>query len=152
MGERYRIYLDVCCLNRPFDDLSQNRIRLEAEAVLSIYEKCRLEEWILVSSEVIEAELRKTPDTQRVELIMQAIAIAKQKANLDSNLKQRARELVQFGFKPFDAAHIASAEAIGADLLLTTDDRLLRRATRYQASLKTLVNNPVTWLMGLSSY
>jgi len=28
-----RLYLDVCCLNRPFDDQSQDRIRLEAEAV-----------------------------------------------------------------------------------------------------------------------
>jgi hypothetical protein len=25
------IYLDVCCLNRLFDDLTQERIRLEAE-------------------------------------------------------------------------------------------------------------------------
>ena len=28
------IYLDVCCLNRPFDDQTQERIRLESEAVL----------------------------------------------------------------------------------------------------------------------
>lgn len=26
------IYLDVCCLNRPFDDQTQERIFLEAEA------------------------------------------------------------------------------------------------------------------------
>jgi hypothetical protein len=26
-----RIYLDVCCLNRPFDDQTQARIHLEAE-------------------------------------------------------------------------------------------------------------------------
>ncbi|MBE2197400.1 MAG: hypothetical protein IAE79_02240 [Anaerolinea sp.] len=26
-----RVYLDVCCLNRPFDDQSQERIQLEAE-------------------------------------------------------------------------------------------------------------------------
>lgn len=31
-----RIYLDVCCLNRPFDDQTQDRIHLEAEAVLTI--------------------------------------------------------------------------------------------------------------------
>ena len=28
-----KIYFDVCCLNRPFDDQSQARIRLEAEDV-----------------------------------------------------------------------------------------------------------------------
>ena len=31
-----RLYLDVCCLNRPFNDRTQIRIRLEAEAVLTI--------------------------------------------------------------------------------------------------------------------
>ena len=34
-----RIYLDNCCLNRPFDDQSKMRIRLEAEAVLFIQGK-----------------------------------------------------------------------------------------------------------------
>ena len=31
-----QIYLDVCCINRPFDDQNQDRIHLEAEAVISI--------------------------------------------------------------------------------------------------------------------
>lgn len=79
MSNPYRVYFDVCCLNRPFDDSSQDRIRLEAEAVLSIYRKCRLGEWTLLTSEVIESELRQTPDTQRVELIMAALAIAFEK-------------------------------------------------------------------------
>ena len=30
------IYLDMCCLKRPFDDQSQPRIRLETEAVLAL--------------------------------------------------------------------------------------------------------------------
>jgi hypothetical protein len=42
VSQNYRVYLDVCCLNRPLDDSSQDRIRLEAEAVLLIYRKCRL--------------------------------------------------------------------------------------------------------------
>jgi predicted nucleic acid-binding protein len=152
MSNPYRVYFDVCCLNRPFDDSSQDRIRLEAEAVLSIYRKCRLGEWTLLTSEVIESELRQTPDTQRVELIMAALAIAAEKAPLDSALKQRAGELVTLGLKPFDAAHIASAEAIAADVFLTTDDRLIRRATHYQTSLSVLVSNPVTWLLSLTPY
>jgi predicted nucleic acid-binding protein len=152
MSNPYRIYFDVCCLNRPFDDSSQDRIRLESEAVLSIYRKCRLGEWTLLTSEVIESELRQTPDTQRMELIMAALAIASDKAQLDSVTKQRAVELVKLGLKHFDAAHIASAEAIAADVFLTTDDRLIRKATRYQTSLNVLVSNPVTWLLNLTPY
>ena len=31
-----RVYLDMCCLKRPFDDQSQPRIHLESEAVLAL--------------------------------------------------------------------------------------------------------------------
>ena len=32
-----KLYLDACCVNRPFDDQTQDRIRLEAErAVLRV--------------------------------------------------------------------------------------------------------------------
>lgn len=57
MARPYRIYMDVCCLNRPFDDSSQDRIRLETEAVLSIYRKYRMGEWQLMSREVIDLEI-----------------------------------------------------------------------------------------------
>jgi hypothetical protein len=36
-----RVYLDNCCLNRPFDDQRQMRVRLEAEATLCIQEHIR---------------------------------------------------------------------------------------------------------------
>jgi len=34
-----KIYLATCCLNRPFDDQRQPRVRLESEAVTLILEK-----------------------------------------------------------------------------------------------------------------
>ncbi|HUY33380.1 MAG TPA: hypothetical protein VMV69_11585 [Pirellulales bacterium] len=30
-----RVYFDICCLKRPFDDQTQTRIHLESEALLS---------------------------------------------------------------------------------------------------------------------
>lgn len=36
-----RIYLDNCCYNRPFDDQSQIKIHLEAQAKLYIQAKIR---------------------------------------------------------------------------------------------------------------
>ncbi len=134
MSKQYSIYLDVCCLNRPFDDSSQDRIRLEAEAVLTIYRKCRLGEWELTTSEMIEAELRQTPDYKKVELIMVALTIAKHKVLIDSELKQRASELMQFGIKSIDAVHVASAEVAKVDVFLTTDDRLVRTAVLTRRS------------------
>jgi hypothetical protein len=36
-----RVYLDNCCFNRPFDDQSQARVRLEAEAKLEIQQRIK---------------------------------------------------------------------------------------------------------------
>jgi hypothetical protein len=71
-----RIYLDACCLNRPFDDQSQPRIRLEAEAVVLIIERFQEGLWDWVSSEVVEDEIEQIPDPerrQRVKELMSAI-------------------------------------------------------------------------------
>ncbi|MGA7936326.1 MAG: hypothetical protein WCA35_22420 [Kovacikia sp.] len=44
MSKSFVIYADVCCLNRPLDDLQQARVKLEAEAMLSILQKCEDQE------------------------------------------------------------------------------------------------------------
>ena len=38
----YRIYLDNCCFNRPYDDQESRVIRLESEAKMMIQEKIKL--------------------------------------------------------------------------------------------------------------
>jgi predicted nucleic acid-binding protein len=55
-------------------------------------------------------------------------------------------ELQALGFRPLDALHLACAESGGADVLLTTDDRLRRLASRVSAQLRVRVENPLTWL------
>lgn len=142
--------MDVCCLNRPLDDSQQDRIRLEAEAILSIYRKCRVGEWLLISSEVIDLEIAKTPNMKRLEQLKLAISIAKEKIILVNEIKQRVIELTGIGFKSFDAAHVASAEFSGVDVFLTTDDRLLKRAISYSNQLRVRVSNPVQWFIDIS--
>ncbi|MEZ5449243.1 MAG: hypothetical protein R3E89_09690 [Thiolinea sp.] len=60
-----KIYLDACCLNRPFDDQTQDRIHLEAEAVLSIIQHVEQHDWQWVSSDAIAYEISKTSDEDR---------------------------------------------------------------------------------------
>jgi hypothetical protein len=61
----FLIYLDVCCLNSPFDDQTQERIRLETEAIRLILALYQSGEWQLLGSQVIDVELRRTPDSTR---------------------------------------------------------------------------------------
>jgi predicted nucleic acid-binding protein len=143
----FLIYLDVCCLNRPFDDQTQERIRLEAEAVRLILERCQSGEWQLLGSEVIDEELEQTPIEDRKEQMKLCVSSATIKINGTELLRNRAIEIVRLGFKAFDASHIAFAEAGNADVLITTDDRMLRLARRHIDLLQVRVENPLIWMM-----
>jgi predicted nucleic acid-binding protein len=141
--------MDLCCLNRPFDDLSQDRIYLEAEAVLSIISHCEKGKWTLVSSGAIEFELSKLPDMDRLEQIQTLCAVASDRIKMSELVEKRTAFFQQNSIKPFDSLHLALAEAGEVDVFLTTDDRLLRAARKL--NLKIRIDNPVSWLMGVMS-
>jgi len=147
MAKQYKLYLDVCCLNRPFDDWEQPRIRLEAEAVVAILEHCQTDDWLFVSSTALESEIAQTPEAIRRQQVMDLLAAAKINMKVTPETIQRAGDLQKIGFKPFDALHIACAEATSVDAFLTTDDRLLRKANTHIDQLNVQVQNPLTWLM-----
>ena len=145
------IYLDVCCLNRPFDDQTQDRIHLESAAVLSILERCSSGQWQMLGSEAIDAEISLGIDAERQRKVTALAALAFNKVMVDDKIKQRAEEITRIGFKPFDALHIACAEAAQADVFLTTDDRLLSKAKKNQGKINVIVENPVSWLMEVTA-
>lgn len=121
-----RLYLDVCCLNRPFDDQRQTRVHLEAEAVLAILSRVGSHGWRCLTSQALAFEIGRTPDPQRrrrVQTLLVSAAARETAILTDAALQTRANELVALGFRPLDALHIAGAERASADALLTTDDR-----------------------------
>ena len=140
------IYLDVCCLNRPYDDQSQDRVRIEAAAVMLILQRVDRGEWQLVSSDAVMDEIDQTPDRDRRRRVQLLAAKAAVILTAGPEERDRAHELAGIGFAPYDAAHVAFAERGAADVLLTTDDRFIRRAQREAARLTVRVENPVVWL------
>lgn len=147
MAKPYRIYMDVCCLNRPFDDWGQERVRFEGEVVLAILKRVPAKEWQLISSEAIEAELERLSNPEKLTSIWQLLSFATTTVILNPQIDQRSQALESLGFGLYDSFHIACAEASQVDILLTTDDRLLKRAKRYNDSIQVSLNNPVSWLM-----
>lgn len=141
-----RIYLDTCCLNRPFDDQSIDRNRLEAEAVLSILRHVHSGEWQLVGSEVIEFELEKIDSVEKLEQVTGLLSLATDTTEATDECYNRMSELVALRLKSVDALHVACAELSDCDIFLTTDDRLRRAADRIQNSLRVRVANPLDWL------
>jgi hypothetical protein len=146
-----RIYLDVCCLNRPFDDQHQDRIRLEAEAVLLILGRCEAGVWQWLSSAVVEEEINNTPSHERRSRVRNMLSGAQSTIALTAAAVTRAQELKAMGFRTYDALHLACAEQATVDVFLTTDDRVLRIATRHTAQLQVRVANPLEWLLEVIS-
>lgn len=147
MAKRYKIYLDVCCLNRPFDDWEHPRIRLEAEAMVAILDRCQTGDWLMVVSTALASEIAQTPEATKRQQVMDLLAAAKINMQVTAENIKRAVDLQELGFKPFDALHIACAEAAKVDAFITTDDRLLRKATTHSDRLDVRVLNPVIWIM-----
>ena len=54
-----KIYLDVCCLNRPFDNQAQDRIRLETEAVVLILDRIAAKGWQWLTSSAVTDEIKQ---------------------------------------------------------------------------------------------
>lgn len=141
-----KVYMDVCCLNRPFDDQNQDRIHLEAEAVLAIVGHVRDGDWTLLGSEVVRFEIGRSSDSDRRERVSMLAAEAATTVTVGDAEYLRAAELVGLGFKSVDALHVACAEAGKADVCLTTDDRMLSIAARPGVKLTVRVVNPLAWL------
>jgi len=123
-----KIYLDVCAIQRPLDTPDQIRIVLEAEAVLGIvalFDTGRLE---LLSSDALIYETEQNPLPVGQEHAKAILSKAKRILRLSDEAKSRAAQLVELGFKPLDALHLALAEIGKADYFCTCDERLLRKA------------------------
>ncbi len=146
-----KIYLDVCCLNRPFDDQTQDRIRLETEAIYTILKKIELGEFELINSDIIFYEVEKIPDITRKERINCILSLAGQFIKLDPEIKDRARNIQNMGLSSYDSLHLASAELAKATIFLTTDDKLLKKAQQHSSILKVRVENPLNWIIEVLS-
>lgn len=140
-----KIYLDVCCLCRPFDDQTVHRIRMETEAVTEILKRC-LSDWQLVGSEAIEFEISRISDDERRENAESLLQFAKNRIVVDDDVEVVARNYHRYGIDPFDALHLACAGSAGA-VFLTTDDALIRSIKKHENKISTRVHNPVQWLM-----
>jgi hypothetical protein len=60
-----RLYIDLSCFNRPFDNQSQERIRLETEAILTVLTRVVEGKETLLWSSVMSFENSKHPRPDR---------------------------------------------------------------------------------------
>lgn len=131
------------------DDLEQSRIRMEAQAVTEIIQNCEGGKWILMNSDIIEFEVNQHSDSFKQGQVKSILNVANIYIQSTDNIDFRAEELMKLSFKYHDALHLAFAEAGDADVFLTTDDRLLRKAKQFKSILRIEVENPTIWLINI---
>jgi predicted nucleic acid-binding protein len=139
-----RLYLDLNCFNRPFDDQRQSRVAVETDAVFAILHRIEDGEDELVWSGALTFENSQNPMADRRVEIARWADRAVVKISITDEISERARELLDAGVQPLDAVHLACAEAGSTDRFLTCDDRLLRRARRVNAAVQA--QNPADYL------
>ena len=141
-----KIYLDICCLKRPFDDQTQGRIHLESEAVLKIVARIDSGKYSLMGSEILDLENARDPDLQRRDKVEKILARAAVRIQLTDGSHKRGRELAEKAFKPLDALHISSAEQAEADVFISCDDHLLSNAKRNADIIEMHILNPIEFI------
>lgn len=139
-----RIYLDVCCLCRPFDNHDDTRIRLESEAVLAIIGRCSLD-WDLITSTTVLYEISSINDPVKKSHIIQLTGRAREIVRIDAELLLRADTIEKTGIMGMDAIHLACAEKAGA-VFLTTDNEVIRIMKTHSQDISVRVDNPLNWL------
>lgn len=150
LSSNLKIYLDTCCLSRLDDDTTHARIQQEATAVETILEYCYRGQWLWIGSEVLTFEVNNISNPSKHFKVQLRLSHLHQRVWVGPIENSRGLQLEALGFKWFDALHLACAESGEADIFLTTDDGILRRAKHFSLQLRVRVENPYEWLQEMA--
>jgi predicted nucleic acid-binding protein len=134
----YRIYLDNCCFNRPYDDQVQQRIVFETQAKLYIQEQILDKKIELVWSYILKFENSQNLSNAIRNAISQWENMSVAFVEKSDEIIDKAKEIMATGVHAADALHVACAIAGGCQYFLTVDKRLLKYADK-----KIKICNPI---------
>lgn len=123
-----RAYLDNCCLQRPLDNQTQPRIRVETEAMFAVLAAVQAEELSLLDSEALHYEISRIPDETRRTEALALLSLASEYLLITDAVEALALSFEQLGLGALDAIHLALASTAKADYFCTCDDKLFRKA------------------------
>lgn len=140
----HSLYLDCCCYNRPYDDMSQLRINYEAEVVLAILELAYAKKIKVCGSEILLLEIMKMKDAVKRARVRRLYTIAEGSIRLTGVVEKTAEDIrSKSNIKLFDSLHLATAVQAGIGYFITTDDKFLKQAARL--NLEIQIMSPGEW-------
>lgn len=135
--------------NRPFDDQSQMRIRLETVAITIIVALIEQGYFSACWSFMLAYENSRNPVPERRAFVRYLANICDSTIMPDESIRALARQLSeQYKVLARDALHLACAESHGCDYLVTCDDRFTQggKHLNEEGGLTVKVINPVDLL------
>ena len=123
-----RLYLDNCCLQRPLDDQTQPRVRVETEAVFAVLAAVTAGGLALLGSEALEYEINRIPDEKRRAEALSVLSLAHERLVITDEVEALALSFESRGLFAIDAVHVALACVGRADVFCTCDDQLFKKA------------------------
>jgi len=139
-----KIYLDTNVYNRPYDDQTQVRIRLETIAIFAILQLIKSKELSLVWSFLLTYENSLNPSEDIKMEIEKLSSLASENVDSSEDIRKKAKDYELIGIKPRDAIHISCALNSGADYFVTCDDKILRKTDKL--GLNLLILNPIDFI------
>ena len=121
-----KIYLDICCFNRPYDNQKQLRIKLESEAKLFIQSLIVNKKLELIWSFALDFENSRNPYVAKQNAISDFAKHSNVFVFENEEILKNAEIIKQHNIKELDALHIACAIYTKSDYFITTDDRILK--------------------------
>lgn len=138
-----RIYLDNCCLQRPLDNQTHPRIRVETEAVFVVLAMVQAGDVSLCSSDALLFEISRIPDETRRAESLSMLSLATEELWVTDEVEALAASFEQQGLRSMDAVHLALASMGKVDFFCTCDDQLFRKARKLAGlgcQVMTLLN------------
>jgi predicted nucleic acid-binding protein len=142
--------MDMCALKRPFDDQSNARIALETTAVLEILKAVAEGRAQAVRSIAHQTENSHNPDERRSGAVALWLGTLNRLEETPPAVSSRTATLHESGLGPIDAYHLAWAEFLKADVLVTTDDDFRAKASRPGLTSTVRVLDPASCVGELS--
>lgn len=139
-----KIYLDDCCFNRPFDDQSHIKVKLESEAKLYIQQSIKEQKYSFVWSYILDYENSENPFEHRKIAISLWESLACDFIDESKDILEKAHDFQKSNIKSKDSLHLACAASSDCDYFITTDYQILNKLKTVG---KMRIVNPIEFIV-----
>lgn len=143
---KLKVYCDTNIYSRPFDNSAHLRIALEIEACFQLFLLAKLNQIILISSDILLTEISQSDIRKKLQISL-LVNLCHQHIEQTESIRNLAQKLfINYHFKPRDSLHLASALKNSCDVFLTCDDQIIRKWQKAENIYNLQVKNPVDFI------